>query len=77
MLLTLPFVVVKVIRKVLLPKGHKNQGRKPAFRGEQLQNIDNFVKKHSDATLEEIRAGPKQVPGRQITPLQATSVPLQ
>ena len=33
----------------------QNQGRKPAFRGRQLQELDDFVKKYSDATLEEIR----------------------
>ncbi len=33
----------------------QNQGRKPAFRDKQLQELDDFVKKHSDATLEEIR----------------------
>lgn len=33
----------------------QNQGRKPAFRNKQLQELDDFVKKHSDTTLEEIR----------------------
>jgi transposase len=33
----------------------QNQGRKPAFRNKQLQELDDFVKKHSDATLEEIK----------------------
>ena len=33
----------------------QNQGRKPAFRGKLLQELDDFVNKHSDATLEEIR----------------------
>jgi len=33
----------------------QNQGRKPAFRGQHLQELDDFVKKYSDATLEEIR----------------------
>jgi len=34
----------------------QNQGRKPAFRGAHLAELDDFVKKHSDATLEEIQA---------------------
>lgn len=33
----------------------QNQGRKPAFRGKHLEQLDDFVTKHSDATLEEIR----------------------
>ena len=33
----------------------QNQGRKPAFRGKHLQELYDFVKQHSDATLEEIR----------------------
>ena len=33
----------------------QNQGRKPAFRGKHLQQLNDFVKKRSDATLEEIR----------------------
>ena len=32
-----------------------NQGRKPAFRGPELQALDEFVAKHTDATLEEIQ----------------------
>lgn len=33
----------------------QNQGRKPAFRGKHLQQLDDFVKRYPDATLEEIR----------------------
>jgi transposase len=33
----------------------RTQGRKPAFRGHQLQELDDFVKRYPDATLEEIR----------------------
>jgi transposase len=33
----------------------QNQGRKPAFKGKQLEELYDFVKHHSDATLEEIR----------------------
>ena len=33
----------------------RTQGRKPAFRGHQLQELNDFVKKYPDATLEEIR----------------------
>ena len=33
----------------------QNQGRKPAFRGEQLEELNEFVRRHPDATLEEIR----------------------
>ena len=31
------------------------QGRKPAFRGHQLQELNDFVERYPDATLEEIR----------------------
>ena len=31
------------------------QGRKPAFRDHQLQELNDFVKRYPDATLEEIR----------------------
>jgi transposase len=33
----------------------RTQGRKPAFRGSDLTQLNDFVKKHSDATLEEIK----------------------
>jgi transposase len=33
----------------------QNQGRKPAFRDKHLQQLDDFVKRYPDATLEEIR----------------------
>jgi transposase len=33
----------------------QNQGRKPAFRGVELSQLNDFVKTHPDATLEEIR----------------------
>ena len=33
----------------------QNQGRKPAFRGVELAQLNDFVKKHPDATLEEIK----------------------
>ena len=33
----------------------QNQGRKPAFRGIDLAQLNDFVKKHPDATLEEIK----------------------
>jgi len=33
----------------------QNQGRKPAFRGVELAQLNDFVKKHTDATLEEIK----------------------
>ena len=33
----------------------RTQGRKPAFRDHQLQELDDFVKRYPDATLEEIR----------------------
>jgi transposase len=33
----------------------QNQGRKPAFRGTDLSLLNDFVKKHPDATLEEIK----------------------
>jgi len=33
----------------------RNQGRKPAFRGANLQQINDFVEKKPDATLEEIK----------------------
>ena len=33
----------------------RTQGRKPAFRERQLDELNNFVKRHPDATLEEIR----------------------
>jgi transposase len=33
----------------------QNQGRKPAFRGKQLEELNEFVRRHPDATLEEIR----------------------
>jgi transposase len=33
----------------------QNQGRKPAFRGVELSQLNDFVKKHTDATLEEIK----------------------
>lgn len=33
----------------------QNQGRKPAFRGQQLEALNDFVRGHPDATLEEIR----------------------
>ena len=33
----------------------QNQGRKPAFRGKQLEELDEFVRDHPDATLEEIK----------------------
>ena len=32
-----------------------NQGRKPAFRGTDLELLDNFVKENPDFTLEEIK----------------------
>jgi len=32
-----------------------NQGRKPAFRGADLEQLDDFVQKNPDSTLEEIR----------------------
>lgn len=34
----------------------QNQGRKPAFKGKQLEELNQFVTRHPDATLEEIRA---------------------
>jgi len=33
----------------------QNQGRKPAFRGKQLEELNEFVRHHPDATLEEIK----------------------
>jgi len=33
----------------------RTQGRKPAFQGYHLEQLDSFVKKQPDATLEEIR----------------------
>ena len=33
----------------------QNQGRKAAFRGEQLEELNEFVKRHPDATLQEIQ----------------------
>ena len=33
----------------------QNQGRKPAFRGAHLEQLNTFVQEHPDATLEEIR----------------------
>jgi len=33
----------------------QQQGRKPAFRGADLAQLNEFVKEHSDATLEEIK----------------------
>ena len=33
----------------------QNQGRKPAFRDKQLEELNKFVAAHSDATLEEIK----------------------
>jgi transposase len=33
----------------------RTQGRKQAFRGKQLNELDNFIKSHPDATLEEIK----------------------
>jgi transposase len=33
----------------------RTQGRKPAFRGANLQQLNNFVKENPDSTLEEIR----------------------
>ena len=33
----------------------QNQGRKPAFRGKQLEELNEFVRNHPDATLEEIK----------------------
>ena len=33
----------------------RTQGRKPAFRDQHIQELNDFVKKYPDATLEEIR----------------------
>jgi transposase len=33
----------------------RTQGRKPAFRDHRLQELNDFVKRYPDATLEEIR----------------------
>lgn len=33
----------------------QNQGRKPAFRGKLLEELNEFVKHHPDSTLEEIK----------------------
>jgi transposase len=33
----------------------RTQGRKPAFRGKQLEELNEFVRRRPDATLEEIR----------------------
>ena len=33
----------------------QNQGRKPAFRGDDLEQLDDFVKENPDSTLEEIK----------------------
>ena len=33
----------------------QNQGRKPAFRGKLLEELNEFVKHHPDATLQEIQ----------------------
>ena len=33
----------------------QNQGRKPAFRGKQLEELNEFVQRYPDATLEEIK----------------------
>ena len=33
----------------------RTQGRKPAFRDQNIQELNDFVKKYPDATLEEIR----------------------
>jgi transposase len=33
----------------------QNQGRKPAFRGKQLEELNEFVRRQPDATLEEIK----------------------
>ena len=34
---------------------YQNVGRKPAFDGESLKQLDNFLQKHADATLIEIQ----------------------
>jgi len=34
----------------------RTQGRKPAFKGANLEQLNDFVKKHPDATLEEIKS---------------------
>jgi transposase len=34
----------------------QNQGRKPAFHGAHLTELNDFVRNHSDATLEEIQS---------------------
>lgn len=33
----------------------QNQGRKPAFEGKQLEELNEFVKRYPDSTLQEIR----------------------
>ena len=33
----------------------QNSGRKPAFRGKDLERLDDFVKENPDSTLEEIK----------------------
>jgi hypothetical protein len=33
----------------------RTQGRKPAFRGTDLEQLNDFVEENPDATLEEIR----------------------
>jgi transposase len=33
----------------------QNQGRKPAFRGKLLEELNEFVRRHPDATLEELK----------------------
>ncbi len=33
----------------------QNQGRKPAFRGDDLEQLDDFVKENPDSTLAEIK----------------------
>ena len=36
------------------PRGHGG-GRKPAFRGKDLDDLDDYLSNHPDATLQEIR----------------------
>lgn len=33
----------------------QNQGRKPAFRGKLLEELNEFIQRHPDVTLEEIK----------------------
>jgi len=38
-----------------LEPSRRTQGRKPAFKGKDLEQLNNFVQKNPDSTLEQIR----------------------